>query len=241
MKLDYSIHYEKWHSYSPEHVRSMKSYYRSFLVPKLPESKAASMIDIGCGMGFAMMTVKEMGYENIRGIEIDQSQAEKCSSMGLDVEQIDDSEAYLNRFPEEFEAILLLDVLEHIPCSQQLGFLGAVARALKPGGRLIVTVPNANSILASRWRYIDWTHHISFTECSLDFLLRNAGFKTTEIGEVEFIRRPRFWWLPTISRIRYINHRIARNVWRWHLTSELGWEQAKSIPLSLNLLATAVK
>jgi hypothetical protein len=49
--------------------------------------------------------------------------------------------------------VLLLDVLEHFPNEQQIPLLAAIHRSLVPGGRLIVKTPNANSIVASRWRY----------------------------------------------------------------------------------------
>ena len=52
------------------------------------------------------------------------------------------------RFPEAlpdtepFDAITMLAVLEHIPIDEQPGLAAECARRLKPGGYLIITVPN---------------------------------------------------------------------------------------------------
>ncbi len=44
--------------------------------------------------------------------------------------------------PASFDAITMLAVLEHVPLDQQPDLAGAVHRLLKPGGRLILTVPS---------------------------------------------------------------------------------------------------
>jgi FkbM family methyltransferase len=44
-------------------------------------------------------------------------------------------------FDEEFEAVLMLDTIEHIPTSEMLQILPMIYNALKPGGHLIVDTP----------------------------------------------------------------------------------------------------
>ena len=56
----------------------------------------------------------------------------------------------------EFGAVLAFDLLEHLPREEQIPVVEAVREALRPGGVFLCTVPNANSALASRWRYNDW-------------------------------------------------------------------------------------
>ncbi len=54
---------------------------------------------------------------------------------------------------DEFDCMVAIDVLEHLDADQ--GFLCEVRRVLRPGGRLIVTVPNGDpKLLANRikWR-----------------------------------------------------------------------------------------
>lgn len=115
-------------------------------------------------------------------------------------------------------------------------------RSAQPHPSLICTVPNASSTLASRWRYIDWTHHSSFTERSLDFLLFNGGFKTVQVLPVEFMVRPANWWLPVMSGARaWWAFRFFRFIRRLQMMAELGPEQGQAMPLSLNLMGVASK
>ena len=241
-KIDYGYHYKKWHSETPEHLRGMILFYRNMLSGILPADKSISILDVGCGMGFALATLKEMGYSNIEGIDVDKGQVNACLSKGIKCTQVDDSIAYLIARKDKYDLIISLDVFEHVPFDAQLPFVVAVQAAIKPGGKVICTVPNASSTLASRWRYIDWTHHTSFTEHSLDFLLYNAGFRDPKVYETEFFRTPS---IKSMLRIKPLIHwclfLLVRGVRRMQMIAELGLEQGKQIPLSLNILATAIK
>jgi len=247
--IDYTRYYKKWHTDTPEHIQIMKLVYADMLGNLLPQDKSIRILDVGCGMGYAMLALRDWGYENVEGIDIDSGQVQACLNKQLHVTQTDDSVAYLSRLPDTYDLILALDVIEHIPHTRQLEFVRAIQQALKPDGVFICTVPNANSALASRWRYNDWTHHLSFTEHSLDFLLYNAGFVDIQIFDTDFIHPPQVRWLSRRMLqkwfwkviIRWCLFRFFRTFRRLELIAELDWEQARSIPLSLNLLARAVK
>jgi SAM-dependent methyltransferase len=239
MKIDYTRYYRHWHDESETHRAEMSRYFAAFLGPWLPASKSARILDVGCGMGFALHALRDLGYTNVSGIDMDAGQVEAARRQNLAVEQCDDSIAYLNARPEAFDLILCLDVIEHVPVNLQLPFAAALGNALeKTSGRLICTVPNANSSLAARWRYGDWTHTTSFTEHSLDFLLFNAGFRDIRIlpGEVarKFPARPSF---PAIAS--WLAWRFFRTMRRLELMAELGTKPGRAIPLSINLLAVA--
>lgn len=45
--------------------------------------------------------------------------------------------------PDSFDAAICADVFEHVPLEQEAAFAAAAARALRPGGLLIVSVPHA--------------------------------------------------------------------------------------------------
>ena len=134
------------------------------------------------------------------------------------------------------DLILCLDVLEHVPKTGQLAFASAIRQALKPGGRVILTVPNASSALASRWRYIDFTHETSFTEHSIDFLLFNSGFSKISVFASEFGVRPKWIFFPRKSTLLWALFQFYRLWRRGEMIAELGPEQGRAIPLSLNLL-----
>jgi 2-polyprenyl-3-methyl-5-hydroxy-6-metoxy-1,4-benzoquinol methylase len=247
--IDYTRQYGKWHSDTPEHIQAMKVFYKNLLSPYLPTDRNIRVLDVGCGMGFALMALQDIGCKTVEGIDIDKGQVESCQAKQLNVTQVEDSVAYLSNMTEEYDLIIALDVIEHIPQSSQLAFVRSIQKAVKSGGTFICTVPNASAGLASRWRYIDWTHHDSFTEHSLDFLLYNSGFAEIQVHPTEFFNPPTFKLISRNWVSRYfwksVLHwqllRFIRTFRRMEMVAELGWEQGGAIPLSLNILATSVK
>ena len=200
MEIDYTRHYRKWHDDSEEHRDAMCRHFRHLLAPYLPKAKEIRILDVGCGMGFALLALRESGYCNVEGIDSDKGQVAAARDRGLDVTHVLDAVEHLRARAGEYGLILCLDVVEHIPVEQQMEFVAGLSKALADGANLICTVPNANSSLASRWRYIDWTHTTSFTEYSLDFLLYNAGFQNIRILPGDADRSVRFPWLPRARR-----------------------------------------
>lgn len=241
MKIDYTRHYLKWHSDSESHRLAMIAHYRQLLGPYLPAQKDSSILDVGCGMGFALLALKEMGFKNISGVESDPGQAKSGNDKNLQVTLADDTIEFLKQKAASFDLLICLDVIEHIPITVQVAFVKALSGALRPGGQLICTVPNANSALAARWRYIDWTHTASFTEHSLDFLLYNGGFTDIKVTGHEFNRRPKNVWLPVGVVRHWWAFRFFRLFRRLEMMAELGPAQGRTVPLSLNLIATAKK
>jgi len=239
--LDYTKHYSKWHSDSLEHVNEMQRFYRRILSKVLPPKGQANILDVGCGMGFALVTLKDMGYENTQGIDIDKGQVLSCLAKNLNVTHVQDTPKHLLALPNEFDIILALDVIEHISIDAQFDFIQSLFHALKPNGKLICTVPNANSAIAGRWRYIDWTHKTSFTESSISFLLENAGFECIEVFEVElFIKydSPKTLFKEIINKLLLRSVRASRRI---VLMAELGIDEGRKIPISVNLMTTALK
>lgn len=241
MSIDYGYHYRKWHNDSPEHEARVVEYYRSLIAEHMPSDKNARILDVGCGMGFALLMLRKEGYTNIQGIDLDQGQVKAAQGKGLNVVWTPDSQQFLKEHPAGFDQILAMDLIEHIPPGAQLDFVRALAGALKPGGKIFCTVPNANSALAGRYRYIDWTHHTSFTEHSLDFLLYNGGFRNIRVLPFEKIVRPGLWFLPTGLSRHYWAFKLVRGFRRLEMMTELGPQQGRQVPLSLNIMGLATR
>jgi SAM-dependent methyltransferase len=239
MPIDYTHHYRKWHDDSDAHAAEMSRHFQRLLGPHLPTATDRAALDVGCGTGFALLALRDLGFADVHGIDRDEGQAAAARSRSLDVTVVDDSIAWLRARRGQFGLVLCLDVIEHVPVDVQLAFVAALLDALAPDGRLICTVPNANAALAARWRYIDWTHTSSFTEHSLDLLLHSAGFRRIRILPGEVTRTVRFPWLPRKASLTFLAWRFFRAMRRLELMAELGAEQARHIPLSLNLMAVA--
>jgi cyclopropane fatty-acyl-phospholipid synthase-like methyltransferase len=236
-EIDYSRHYLNWHSDSPEHMEKMRLFYEKRMLPYFPPDRNVKILDIGCGMGFLLNALKGAGYINISGIDVDEHQVMSCRKKGLDVTRTSDTAGFLEEHAGEFDVITAFDVLEHIPPDHQIAFVRSVSTALKTKGVFMATVPNATSALASRNRYIDYTHHVLFTEVSLDFVLYNGGFRNIGIRPMEYV-------IYSFS-LKSIIHRLMLGFFRgWRrmeMIAELGTTWGKRVPLTFNLLAIAMK
>lgn len=239
-QIDYSLYYKRWHNDSLEHYEKMVDYYKFNFFHILPENKDIQILDVGAGFGFLIYALNRAGFNNVRGIDISPQMVMIATSKGLNVELVEDSKEYLEKHNGEFDIIFALDVLEHIPVDNQIDFLKSIYNALKDDGKFICTVPNANSSFASRWRYIDWTHHCSFTEHSLEFVLLNSGFKKVRVQEIEFFKKPKYPFIIRKSVIHWLMFKTFRFFRRLEAIAELGI-QGKTIPLSLNIMGIAEK
>ena len=99
--------------------------------------EGARVLDIGCADGALFRSVGGLG----EGIGIDPF-IEGSTAW-------DHFQLIRGSFPEDvpadqtFDAITLLAVLEHVPADQQARLAQGCYRFLKPGGRLLITVPSA--------------------------------------------------------------------------------------------------
>jgi len=230
---DYDRIYGKWHSYEPEHIAEMKTHFERFSggANRLPTDREAPMLDIGCAMGFALIWLRDLGYTAAQGIDRDEGLVAKCREQGLSTSVVEKTAEWLRQRPASFERIFAFDLVEHFPVKQQLELCQAIQTALRPGGQFICTVPNASSVLAGRWRYMCWTHFSSFTEHSLDYLLHLAGFQSIAVEEFELMAPPR----SLQGHARHLLLRLFRGLHRLQAATEVGWREARQIPLTLNL------
>lgn len=233
MEIDYTRYYTKFHKENEKHKLLMFDYYEKNVNRFLPFDKNELIIDIGCGTGIFIEYLKFKGYKNISGVEIDKGQVEECQKKGLNVVHIEDTIYYLNSQLNKYNIIFCFDVIEHIKHDLQLVFVNSIYKSLKNKGLIICSVPNANSPVSMRWRYNDWTHHFSFTEHSLDFLLFNGGFENIEIHTMEFTSKG---LLKKVLKL--LIQKPMRLFNRLQLISELGLQGLK-IPLSPNIMAVA--
>ena len=145
-----------------------------------PPSKDAAILEIGPGLGALLDCLhNRCGYLNVRAIDISPEVVAACNQVLPESTVLaEDAAATLRNWSAEFDLILMLHVLEHMPKDDLNATLRAVRGALKEGGKLIVEVPNiVHPVTGAYNRYHDFTHTIGFTDQSLAFVLRNAGFE----------------------------------------------------------------
>jgi O-antigen chain-terminating methyltransferase len=100
---------------------------------------------------------------------------------GLPVEQAD-AVAHLEAADDgSLGAIMLAQVVEHLPPPVLVRVLELAAAKLRPGGLLIAETINPLSPLALRHYFADLTHAQPLVPETLELLARQAGFGETEI------------------------------------------------------------
>jgi 2-polyprenyl-3-methyl-5-hydroxy-6-metoxy-1,4-benzoquinol methylase len=241
--VDYADHYAAVNDLSAGRYEAAVAWYRRLLADVLCDLPLdAAILDVGCGAGLLLHALRASGFTTVSGIDPSASLCAIAQARGLPVRCEPEGfvETASARSQDRYDVIFLLDVLEHIPVIRHMAFLRGLHGLLRPAGRLVVSVPNANSALAARWRYIDWTHETAFTEHSLRFVLTSSGFRDVRLLVHEFFARPRLPFLIRRSVLHWWLHRLMRGFRRLQVVGELG-AQGWSVPLSLNLLAVATR
>ncbi len=152
--------------------------YGKYIIRKcFPESKEIRILDLGCGFGGFLKVIKDAGYSHIEGIEFSGDDVAYAHHFGLkEVLQGDILEMLKILDPQQYDIVLLLDVIEHFERDQVLSILNNSFRILKTGGSVVIHVPNAEGIFGSRIRYSDYTHEMAYTAKSLAQISTYAGF-----------------------------------------------------------------
>jgi len=154
---------------------SIKS-FNKYILPHITKNRKAKILDVGCGYGRYIKALNDNGYENVYGIDISQEQIDYAkNNMGLKNVEIYDALDFLKYKKDEYEVILLLDILEHLEIEQSILLIKLCYESMKDKGVLIIQVPNAFSPLSIH-RHSDLTHKRAYTIHSIRQSLLLGGF-----------------------------------------------------------------
>jgi SAM-dependent methyltransferase len=160
-----------------------RGYLRRHLSPWLQDvPRTAVVADLGCGDGMLLRVFRELGFAELHGVEGSAEMAELCRRHFPEVEQ-GDLRDYLRRKPGAFEVIALFDVLEHFTREEAVELLDEIHAALRPGGLLLLQLPNGDSPFAGGVFAADVTHETLYTKGSLGHLLAIGGFELSTVEE----------------------------------------------------------
>jgi SAM-dependent methyltransferase len=191
--------------------------YRWHLRGWLPRPKGALIADLACGNGKLLYFLKQQGYSNLYGVDISPDQVALARHVVPDVVQADVLESLVDK-KHQFDLIVSLDFIEHLSREEALRFLNLCHTSLKPGGRLILQTPNADSPFGLQICFGDITHEWVYNVNLLTRLLRGAGFVNIQPRE----QGPVPWGYSLFSTVRWIVWRMIRTgLQLWNL-SETG-------------------
>jgi len=168
------------------HVRQNMHWYKI-----LPYERGGRVLDIGCGAGKLLDTLKQLGWQTY-GVEPSAAAVERARARGHRVEV---GRAEDRCFDESFDAVYLWHVLEHTHVPARV--LANVFDYLAPGGRFFLCVPNFKSLHARMFGRYWWStdaprHLYQFERGTLRRYLERAGFvdiqMTTRTGASSWLR-----------------------------------------------------
>jgi len=135
------------------------------------------ILDVGSGTGHFLYFMKNAGW-NVTGIEINQGAREYSErNFGLSVFPPEHLKTFSS---SRFDCITLWHVLEHL--YDPVNYFGEIRRVLKPGGTVIVALPNSNSYDAGHfekyWAAWDVPRHLwHFNPLTFKLFAQKSGFK----------------------------------------------------------------
>jgi len=186
--------------------RSRKAYLNHIIARYMPRDAGARILEVACGPGALLYFLERAGYRNIAGVDVSEEQIAVAARLGILSATCSTLEDFLGaQQSASADRVLAIDILEHLSRPEIVEILGAIRRVLKPGGRCIAHVPNAEGLFGMKIRYGDFTHELAFTPKSASQVFRVAGFREVRCfedkprvhGPVSLVRRI-IWDLGTL-------------------------------------------
>lgn len=196
------------------------SYVRFDVLPLVPQ--VGKLLDVGGGVGATVRHLKEIGRAHEVGVMdavIDgyRSGLDFASSVDLDDHHL--VEEFLST-EGPFDAILMLDVLEHLV--DPWSVVDLFARHVRPGGVIIASIPNIRHIsvswrllLANQWEYadaglLDRTHLRFFVRDTAIALMDREGLTVEKVEpsplgsrKHKLINALSFGWFRSLFTLQY--------------------------------------
>lgn len=200
-KGDYHKNLDKNWPFYPVYLEKMRL-VESFLDER---GKSEKILDLGCGEGVLVSKFRNKGYDII-GVDANYESRvvfkRDILATGFDA--------------NSFDIILCLDVLEHLDFESQGKALVEINRILKPGGLLILTVPNL-AHFASRISFL-FLGRLIRTAIAME---RHKGDRTAVeylkmIEKNKFFIKKRKGLFPTFPFVSFFTYYFPSKIVWWH-------------------------
>ncbi len=183
---------EMWHAGTygglPVHADSTEVHERALELLQRHASRRDRVLDVGAGAGAFTRRLLVHGFGAVEAIEI---RREAFLVPGVPVHALDLNGAWADQLPARFDALVALEVIEHL--ENPWHFARQCASAVRPGGWAIVSTPNIESsrsriefLLRAEFRFFgarDFEkvgHITSLTSSQLGRVFAQAGLDHVE-------------------------------------------------------------
>ena len=170
----------------------------SCVIDRLQLPRQANILEIGCGTGANLEMLRQKGH--LHAMEFDDQARAMANSLALCEVSAGGLPEPVTHMDQSMDLVCLLDVLEHV--EDDLSALRRIARLLKPGGRVLVTVPAYQWL----WSPHDTAHHHyrRYTAHLLAQTAEQAGLTVHRIGYFNSLL------FPLVAAVRLIGKLFSR-------------------------------
>lgn len=212
-ETDANIFYEKSKFTYEEEIENLTVSYLNALKTILSKlSKNAKILEVGCGNGFILKVLYDLGYENIFGIEPCSDAVKRADKIiqGRILEDVLHQESFEENV---FDLIFFFQTFDHIQNPDR--FLEMCYNLLKSGGFILAFNHDVESlqarILRDKSPIIDIGHAYLYSKATIKKIFEKNAFKTIKVYSpynfVSLKHLIRLLPLPKSLKIRFINTR----------------------------------
>src|SRR2546421_1546049 len=174
----------------------------------LPLEGAGRLLDFGCGGGSYLARMQRQGW-NVTGIDVAPTAVAHMATQPR-LRALTGTLPHPQLSSDSFDVITMWQSLEHV--HSPLDVLREAHRLLTPHGKLIVAVPNIDSLpfrwFGQAWHGLDLPRHLThFAPWTLRLMLHRAGFRA---GKLRMVRHSS--WLRASARLASCHPHGTR----WH-------------------------
>ena len=176
-----------------EDIKDRLKVYLPYL-KKLPFTKKDTIfLDVGCGRGEWLELAKEVGYSNVKGLDLNRIMVSESKTLGFDVVESDVIKYLESLEDESLSVITGFHIIEHLPFEVMMKLFEESLRTLKKGGMVIFETPNPENLLVGACNfYTDPTHINPIPPITAQFLLQERGFVNTNILRLNLMKEAKY-------------------------------------------------
>lgn len=197
----YGVENRRFHPFLESLIRVFRSRRCRAIEAFVPKGK---LVDVGCGRGIVLELMRNRGWD-AHGVEVSEVAARHARDiLGLTVWVGEFAES--PHSPASVDAVVIWHVLEHL--IDPVAALDKAAEVIRPGGVLVIAVPNFDSWQASfsgrHWFHLDVPRHYHhFRTAVLRRLLEQRGFSVETVRHFSLEQNPYGWIQSLLNRLGF--------------------------------------
>lgn len=177
--------------------------------------KNKKVLDFGCGTGWLLNHLKQLGMVHLAGVDIENSDYKKDTFERIHI--VPDTLEFLKLNINSFDLIICRQSIYYFEKELQSSLFNSLKSALRKDGELIILVFNG-ALDSSNWIYQkDWGIKFQYNEITLESVAKSVNFDKIEVSGVN----------PDIKSFKgkifhFILSNITQNMYKFRFVAERG-------------------